>query len=98
MKKIKKPDIYFRFKTYRNDKYYFDEINNLYYVENYSKTDNVYFNDEGYIHNINNYASYYHNLKNFFINGRIYEETHFAEETNHLICKFCKIFCKQECF
>ena len=34
----------------------------------------------------------------FFLNGKGLNKIIFAEKTNHLICKFCGEFCKQECF
>ena len=34
----------------------------------------------------------------FHLNGNSYLPYKFAEETNHLICKSCRTFCKQCCF
>ena len=34
----------------------------------------------------------------YFICGICYFPPEFAKKTNHLICKYCNNFCKQECF
>ena len=41
----------------------------------------------------------YNNITNInYINGRLLWPKEFAEETSHLICEYCKEFCKQKCF
>ena len=34
----------------------------------------------------------------FYLEGKYIEIYSFAQKTNHLMCKNCKIFCKQSCF
>ena len=40
----------------------------------------------------------YEKLLTFYLNGKFILPYKFAEETNHLICKSCRTFCKQLCF
>ena len=98
IKEIEKPDFFHKI-WYDNDHYYFNDITNEYFILNNNFAD-YYFNEEGYCHRTYGPAVYSDKLSItiYMINGISYYEENFAKKTNHLICKFCEKFCKQECF
>ena len=51
---------------------------------------NIKHREDGYAENLPHYL--------FKLNGITYHSFDFAKKTNHLVCKFCNVFCKQGCF
>ena len=84
--------------------YYYIDNSNLFSLIN--KTNSVYKlgRDDGPTIQYNNgdkiYRSAKSTLKSYdkWIHVSITHILIFANDTNHLICKFCKRFCKQNCF
>ena len=85
----------------KEDKFYYDDINNEYFtIGNGNK---AFFNKNGNLHNVNGPAIFPINKKNiqfygYYLNDVFCSKMFFAENTNHLICKRCRDFCKQSCF
>lgn len=101
---IEKPKIKFKFNIDKYDKFYFDDIQKIFFIKNKITSETVIFNYKGIIHNENGYSVYIFNnltnfiLKYFSLNNDLVEPAYFAFNTNHLICKSCEKFCKQQCF
>lgn len=76
-----------------NNELYFEYFYNDYGVI-------VYINEQGLHNRISGPAVIFDDGSSpfYWINGQLYSIFYFAKETNHLICNFCKKFCKQECF
>ena len=79
---------------------------NIFYIESIIKYKYYYtiINNINYYHRIDGpaFSRYYSNLCDkddaFLIKGNICSKKEFANITKHLICKYCKEFCKQRCF
>ena len=92
----------------KGDKWFFDEKNKLYFVENLSIKENniyfkIYFDLESKHHRLDGPAEYYfddnHNITyHFALYHYRWTPFQFAEKTNHLICLVCNKFCNQGCF
>lgn len=98
---IKIKDLKIQLKDYtpcKFDLYYFDDINQTYIIDCSVFNTINYFDINGYRHR-NDGPSYQDSfLVNFYLNGDFNLPYIFAENTNHLICKYCENFCNQECF
>ena len=97
-KEIEEPDFYKKKvfnKSYPDDKFFYNEKTEEYLnIDLYGKH---YFNENGW-HKLDGPAFIKGQYYFFYINGNQFFLKEFAKETNHLICKFCEEFCKQECF
>lgn len=97
IEQIYKPDINFNINIIKGDKYYFDNINNYYIIKNNNETH--YFNLNGARHRLDGIASNYGKTYSlYYINNINYEISKFNKITNHLLCKWCDTYCKQNCF
>ena len=75
--------------------------NELYFQYSYDNYDVIiYINEQGLHHRISGPAVIFDDGASpfYWINGKPHSFSSFTKETNHLICNFCKKFCKQECF
>ena len=100
----KKNNEYFLINNNNNNIYYFNLIGNIHRI---GKPAIEYFDGSkewvinGKIHRIDGPAYIQGNYIQFWINNVGYfrdKYYKFADKTNHLICKNCNKFCKQECF
>lgn len=82
-------------------KYYFNLKGKYHRIEKpaivYSNAEAAWIED-GKWHRLDGAAYIYENYKEFYIKNIEYNEYNFGKKTNHLICKLCRKFCKQECF
>lgn len=100
IKEIQKPDVAFTFFSCSQDKFYFDDYQNRYFIKcgDFLDCNFIIKNNEAIYHNIDGYSLKSYEYIQFFINNKLYNEPQFAKETNHLVCKTCADFCKQKCF
>lgn len=95
IKQISKPNIKFNFDIYDDDKFYYNDITKQYFIINNS-LGKYYFNLNGNSHRDDGPTWPEYEL--FYLNKIGYHTIDFAMKTSHLICKYCKKFCKQRCF
>lgn len=101
--------IILKYKFYKTQKYWYEYIpdhsfvffhdNEKTYIKDYSHP-YMYYNKNYLVHRDDGYAAIYLNDNDgvFYINGISVNFIEFADETNHLICNYCREFCKQKCF
>ena len=99
IKEINKPKLNNYLIAGETAKYYFDNVAKQYFFKQ-NKFDRIYFNLNGHWHRDDGPSIYPldRNFIHYWLNDRGYCKVTFTKLTNHLLCKICQNFCKQNCF